>query len=151
MTSRGSGLRHFDYQQTSTASEGTGLIFDNVCLVAADTNNKDHAFWVDRIRARNRIYIAINEDDKALAVSRMKSRDDQLARLGHYPYRLDSRSAVYVNFTDEKAVSKNSHAYFEGSTIRDNPKVKRFFKDAFNGKGAEDRLAYEPATNMHLI
>ena len=134
----------------SSSSEGSGLIFDNVVLVAADANNAEHALWVDRIRCRSRVYVTINEDDKALSVSRMKTGDDQQARLGHYLYGLDSKQGVYVNFTDVRGVG-NSHAYFEGDTIKRNPRIKRFFHEAFNGRRAElvANLNFDAATNMY--
>jgi esterase/lipase superfamily enzyme len=133
----------------STSSAGTGLIFDNVVLAAADANNAEHALWVDRIRCRSRVYVTINEDDRALSVSRLKSGEDQRARLGHYPYGLDSRQGVYVNFTDVQKVG-DSHAYFESQPVT-NPRIKRFFLEAFNGGRAESiaNLSYDAATNMY--
>ena len=134
----------------SSSSEGAGLIFDNVILAAADANNPEHALWVDRIRCRSRVYVTINEDDKALSVSRMKTGDDQQARLGHYLYGLDSKQGVYVNFTDVLGVD-SSHAYFEGDTIKRNKRIKRFFHEAFNGRRAElvENLNFDAATNMY--
>lgn len=134
----------------SGSSEGTGLLFDNVVLAAADTNNEDHASWVDRIRCRRRLYITINEDDKALAASRLKSGDEQKARLGHYSYGLDSRQGVYVQFTGVPGVG-DSHAYFEGREAAENAEIKTFFNEALNGKRAENRLDYDSATNMYLF
>jgi esterase/lipase superfamily enzyme len=133
----------------STSSGGTGLIFDNVVLAAADANNADHALWVDRIRCRSRVYVTINEDDKALSLSRMKTGDDQKARLGHYLYGLDSSQGVYVNFTDVRGVG-DSHAYFEGGPVK-NSRIKRFFLEAFNGRRAESgaNLDFDAATNMY--
>lgn len=133
----------------SSASMGTKLMFDNVVLVAADANNKEHALWVDRIRARRRVFITINENDSALRVSRMKVGDQQLARLGHYPRDLDSRQGVYVDFTGAKGVN-SSHAYFEGSPLR-NVAVKRFFQEAFIGEFAEKRLVYDVAQNLYRV
>ena len=133
----------------STASEGKGMAFDNVVLVAADTNNKDHARWVDQIRARRRVYITINEDDQALQVSRLKTGDEQLARLGHYPFDLDSKYAAYIQFTDARNVG-NSHAYFEGDPLQ-NAKVKQFFRDVLNGRRADNKLDYDSASNTYLI
>ncbi len=133
----------------STASEGKGMAFDNVVLVAADANNRDHALWIDQIRARRRVYITINEDDHALRVSRMKSGDDQLARLGHCPFDLDSKYAAYVQFTDARKVG-NSHSYFEGDPL-ENTKVKRFFRDVLNGRRADNKLAYDAASNTYLL
>ncbi len=133
----------------SSSYRGDLLIFDNVVLVAADANNEQHEEWVDRIQCRGRILVTINENDGALAASRLKMGEQQKARLGHYPYRLNSQRAVYVDFTDEKYVG-NSHAYFEGAALR-NPKVKQFFQDAFNGVAAERRLEFEVATNMYIF
>jgi len=131
----------------SGASEGNNLLFDNVVLVAADTNSAHHAQWVDNIRCRSRVYVTINENDSALLASRMKSGQEQLARLGHYPYNLNSRQTVYVQFTDESRVGK-SHAYFEKGPIK-NARVKKFFDRAFNGERAETGLCYDSATGMY--
>jgi esterase/lipase superfamily enzyme len=131
----------------SSIYRGTQLLFDNVVLAAADTNNKGHAEWVDRIPYRKRIYITINEDDGALMAARMKSGEEQQARLGHYPYNLDSQQAVYVNFTDAPHVGK-SHAYFEGRPLN-NKHVKQFFHQAFNGERAEDNLRFDSANGVY--
>jgi len=125
----------------STVSRGTNLIFDNIVLCAADTNNLDHALWVDRIRYNRRLYITINEQDHALSASRMKSGQDQLARLGHVLFGLNSEKAHYVNFTDSPWVG-NSHAYFEGNARARNKTIHRFFNAAFNGDPADDVLKY---------
>jgi len=133
----------------STASEGRGMVFDNVVLVAADTNNKDHARWVDEIRARRRIYVTLNEDDRALQTSRMKSGEEQLARLGHYPFDLDSKYAAYLQFTGTAKVGR-SHSYFEGAAI-ENPRVRRVFRLLFNGRRPDSRLEYDAASNTFRI
>lgn len=133
----------------STASEGRGMVFDNVVLVAADTNNKDHARWVDEIRARRRIYVTINEDDRALQTSRMKSGEEQRARLGHYPFDLDSKYAAYLQFTGASNVG-SSHAYFEGKAI-ENPAVRRIFKRLLNGGRPDGMLEYEAASNTYRV
>jgi esterase/lipase superfamily enzyme len=131
----------------SSSYRGDLLVFDNVVLVAADTNNEGHAEWVDRIQCRGRVLITINENDGALAASRLKMGEQQKARLGHYPYRLNSDRAVYVNFSEESYVG-DSHAYFEGAPIR-NQKVKQFFQDAFDGLAAERGLYFDVANNMY--
>lgn len=133
----------------SSASEGTELCFDNVVLVAADTNNKDHKIWLDKIECRVRTYVTINENDTALAASRAKSGQDQLARLGHYLGNLDSRHTHYVNFTDASWV-RSSHAYFEGTALK-NKTLEKFFDDALNGKRAENNLDYETAGNYYGV
>ncbi|MEM7203289.1 MAG: alpha/beta hydrolase [Planctomycetota bacterium] len=133
----------------STASEGNRLLFDNVVLAAADTNNEAHAAWVDRILCRKRVYITINEDDRALQVSRLKAGEEQLARLGHYPFNLYSRHAAYVQFTGATKVG-NSHAYFADRST-ENAKVKRFFKLALNGERAHERLPFDAASNTYEV
>lgn len=125
------------------------LVFDNVILAAADTNNEGHAEWVDRIQCRGRVLITINENDGALLASRLKMGEQQKARLGHYPYRLDSERAVYVDFTGQSYVG-DSHAYFEGGAIR-NRRIRQFFDDALNGQPAERGLDYDVASNMYRL
>ena len=131
----------------STASEGNQLLFDNVILTAADVNNHGHAEWVDRIKCRRYVYVTINEDDSALAASRLKLGEQQWARLGHYPFNLHSDRAIYVNFTDAGYVGRE-HSYFENRPLK-NPAVKRFFDRALNGGRAHEGLRYDTATNMH--
>ncbi len=125
------------------------LLFDNVIMVAADTNNEGHEQWVDQINCRRRTYVTINEDDAALLASRMKAGGDQKARLGHYPYNLQSVQAVYVDFTSAPWV-RQSHAYFEGTSLR-NRSVQQFFKKAFNGERAEEDLAYDAARGLYTF
>lgn len=134
----------------SSVYRGHHLLFDNVVLVAADTNNKEHAQWIDKIQCRNRTYITINENDSALGASRIKAGEEQLARLGHYPYKLNSQQAVYVDFTDAPRVKK-SHAYFEGSAVKNksNTAVKTFFHRAFNGELAETDVCYHASSNLY--
>lgn len=128
---------------------GTDLIFDNVVLVAADTNSENHAAWVSKIATRKRVFITINEDDIALKASRAKMGELQKARLGHYLFGLDAGNAVYVNFTNATHVG-SSHGYFEGDPLK-NPKVKAFFKAALNGREAETvlKLRYNGARNLY--
>lgn len=133
----------------SSVYRGPALLFDNVVLVAADTNSEGHEEWVDRISTRSRVFVAINEKDSALMASRVKAGEEQKARLGHCPYNLSSRQAVYVDFTGAPRVGR-SHAYFEGDALR-NVKVKRFFLDAFNGRTAESGLRFEPATRLYKV
>lgn len=137
-----------NYMSSSTYS-GNRLVFDNIIMAAADANNAGHVAWVDRIQCRKRVYITINENDIALRASRMKAGEEQKARLGHWPYELDSRRAVYVNFTEAPGVG-DSHAYFEGEPVQ-NPGVRKFFRLALNGNVAESDLAYDVARNMYFV
>ena len=125
------------------------LLFDNVVMAAADVNNAGHDSWVETIQARNRVYVTINEDDSALKVSRAKSGQEQLARLGHYTKNLSASNATYVDFTHAKEVG-NSHAYFSDDSV-ENPKVRRFFREALRGDSAEDRLDYDPARDLFRV
>lgn len=134
----------------SSISKGTGLTFDNVVMVAADTNNLDHSFWVEHIRFKRRLYITINEEDQALAASRMKSGQDQLARLGHALYALNAARARYVNFTNTPWVS-NSHAYFEGKPQARNKSVHQFFYTVLNGGVADKMLKYSEDINCYEL
>jgi len=124
----------------STISEGNELVFDNVVLCQADTNNAGHAEWVDRIKHNRRVFITINENDYALRLSRIKPGDAQRARLGHFVKRLDSRIADYVNLTNASWI-KESHSPF-GEPAKKNDELAEFFKLAFSGKPAEERLRY---------
>ena len=60
---------------------------------------------------------------------------------------LESRRAVYVNFTGAKAVN-TSHAYFEGDAVEKNPRIRTFFREAFRGLDAERRLNYKASRNV---
>jgi esterase/lipase superfamily enzyme len=133
----------------STISEGNELIFDNVVLCQADTNNAGHAEWVDRIRHNRRVFITINEEDYALRLSRIKPGDAQRARLGHFIKRLDSRVACYVNLTNASWV-KESHSPF-GEPSKKNDELAEFFKLAFTGAPAEEGLRYREEGNWYEL
>ena len=139
----------FKHMMLSSVYVGNDLLFDNVILAAADTNNKDHTLWVDKIQRRNRVYITINENDYALRLSRMKGGEEQLARLGHYPYQLSSQQTVYVDFTSAKYVDK-AHNYFLGDPIQNN-NVKRFFATVLTGGTVDEKLYYDASNNLHYI
>jgi esterase/lipase superfamily enzyme len=135
----------------STISNGTLLLFDNVVLAAADTNNKNHAEWVNKIQCRKQVYLTINENDSALAASRVKGGKEQLARLGHYLHDLNSTQAAYVDFTTASAVDQ-SHAYVEGSPVKSpNARVTKFFKKVFNGERGEHDLWYHSDRNLYAF
>lgn len=134
----------------SSITEGNQLVFDNVLLVAADTNSQGHINWVDKIRCRKRCYITINENDHALGISRAKFGEQQLARLGHYIRNLNSRQVYYINFTDAAWV-KDSHSYFDKKVVRKNSDAFDFFYDALNGEFAEKKLKYQSSGNYYEI
>ncbi|MCP4605264.1 MAG: alpha/beta hydrolase [Proteobacteria bacterium] len=130
----------FKHLMKSSVYERETLLFNNILLVQADTNNKNHAEWVDRIAFRHNLYICINENDSALSLSRAKVGDAQLVRLGHFLHNLNSKNAKYVDFTDAKGVD-SSHSYFK-ETAR-NKSILKFFSRAFNGKRAEIGIPYD--------
>lgn len=139
----------FKHLLKSATYSADHLLFDNVVMVAADTNNEGHAEWVDRIQSRNRIYITINEKDSALKASRMKMGENQKARLGHYLRKLDSKVATYVDFTNQPHVG-DSHSYFEGSALT-NKKVQTFFKSVLNGEIGEESARFDSARNVYRL
>ena len=133
----------------SSISEGNNLIFDNVVLCQADTNNAGHPNWVDEISHNRRVFITINENDFALRLSRIKPGDAQRARLGHYIKRLDSRIAHYINLTDASWV-QNSHSPFAEPAVK-NQKLKSFFQEAFTGQPAEEPLRFRAEGNWYEV
>lgn len=126
------------------------LVFDNINLVAADTNNQNHASWLDTIDVRNRIHVVINEDDAALKASRVKPGKEQRARLGHYLKALNSDRAVYIDVSDCDGVGCE-HSYYKGEAVEDNASLKALFNDLFNGNRVEKRLNYFAADNYFKL
>lgn len=125
------------------------LVFDNVCLVAADTNNEDHKFWVNKLDVRKRVYVVINENDAALKVSRIKPGREQKARLGHYIMKLNSPNAMYIDLTDLKYVGCE-HTYFKGDATQ-NTVVKNLFAGMFNGQSVEHLATYHADLNAYKL
>lgn len=134
----------------SSIYQGETLLFDNIIMMSADVNAKGHAEWVDRIRVRTRLFITINEDDFALAASSAKGGADQLERLGHSLWGLNSVKAKYLNFTDAQSVGR-AHNYFSDPGPLENPRVKEVFQIAFNGGKAEQGLAFEEGTRTYRV
>lgn len=126
------------------------LVFDNVCLVAADTNNKNHKNWVGKLDVRNRCYIVINENDSALSASRIKPGDEQLARLGHYTRKLNADNAYYIDVTNAKGVD-TEHTYFKGGAVKGNAELKAIFAGMFGGKSVEQYLDYRADKNLYVM
>lgn len=126
------------------------LVFDNICLVAADTNNAKHVDWVGQLDVRKRVYVVINENDFALKFSRKKPGDEQLARLGHYTRQLNSPNAHYIDVTDVKHID-NEHTYFKGDAVLKNAALKDLFDGMFNGKAIEKALVYRADNNSYIL
>lgn len=138
------------YALQPSAAAASRLIFDNVALVAADTNNAGHARWVERIQVRNRLYILINENDFALAWSRRKPGETQQARLGHVLQNLIAINARYIDITRAEGVG-NAHGYFVGAPVERNPRLATFFETTFEGGRAEETLAYAADINAYRL
>jgi esterase/lipase superfamily enzyme len=138
----------FKHTLKSLDNTTSRLVFDNICLVAADTNNKNHRQWVGQLDVRKRVYVVINEDDYALKFSRRKPGDEQLARLGHSTTQLNSPNAHYVDVTDAPAVG-NDHGYFKGDAVDSNAVLRNLFDAMFNGKAVEDQLVYHADANCY--
>ncbi len=128
--------------------ESRELVFDNVVLAAADTNNENHHEWVDQIECRGQIYVTINADDYALQASRLKFGEAQGARLGHYRRGLDADRAIYVDCTDARGVGR-SHSYFLGEPVAENRRLKAFFKEALHGGRPHEHLQFDVADNLY--
>ncbi len=141
------------YATLPSGSHMRSLVFDNVCLVAADVNNHDHASWVSRIEARGGVYVVINENDYALQWSRRKPGDEQQERLGHYLRKLNSPNAVYLDLTRATGVG-DDHGYFSGTAPRKNRKLQRLFSKLFTGERPErytSHMEFMPSLNAYRL
>jgi hypothetical protein len=135
---------------STTHSEARKLIFDNIIMAAADTNNKDHHVWVDALSVRKSCYILINEKDFALSWSRRKPGEEQKARLGHYLKVLDAKKPYYIDVSNEKGVG-NSHSYFSPKVADKNVKIKNLFNKLFSAKSVRDDIVYIPGSNSYKL
>ena len=130
------------------------LLFDNVCLVAADANNPGHEQWVQKLDVRNRVYVFINENDFALKWSRRKPGEEQAARLGAYIKNLIARNAFYIDLTGARGVG-NAHGYFVGDPLADNPRLKQILTAALNGgspeSGDDTVLGFHADLNLYRL
>lgn len=143
-------MGNYVFKHTLSTSENVSskLVFDNINLVAADTNSAGHARWVGKLDVRKRVYIVINENDSALKASRMKPGDEQLARLGHYTRQLNSPNAHYIDVTDADHVD-SEHTYFKGDAVANNESLKKMFSGMFNGQAVEHKLTYHADNNSY--
>jgi len=145
-------MGNYVLKHTLSTSENvtSRLVFDNVCLVAADTNNENHNKWVGKIDVRKRIYVVINENDSALKASRIKPGKEQKARLGHYLKKLNSPNASYIDVTDVEHIG-SEHTYFKGEPVQKNAKLKAVFSGMFNGESVEHTLDYHADMNTYRL
>ncbi len=123
------------------------IFFDNIGLLAADVNNKNHEEWVDRLAYRKRLYVTINENDVALGVSRAKFGEQQLTRLGHWIRNLTARNAFYLDLTEQVGLS---HGYFIDESLQQTS-VRRVFENMFNGRRAEQNLNFNSSLEVYQV
>ena len=140
----------FKHTLSTSENDTSKLVFDNICLVAADANNRHHVNWVGQLDVRNRIYVVINENDSALKASRIKPGKEQKARLGHYTKQLNSPNAHYIDVTDAEHIG-SEHTYFKGDSVVSNSKLKELFKGMFNGISVEHTLEYRSDNNTYKL
>lgn len=139
---------------TSSERLSRNVIFDNVILKAADTNQANHAEWVSRIRARRRVYITINQDDHALALSNLKIGEQQKPRLGSTIRKQDAPNATYLDFT---FFLEKEHSYFVEADLQEQPQPEAidrftgFFEKAFSGEIAETGLPYHSDSKTYRM
>jgi len=145
-------MGNYVFKHTLSTSDNitSHLVFDNICLVAADTNNDKHINWVGQLDTRKRIYVVINEDDFALKAARIKPGDEQLARLGHYTNKLNSPNTHYIDVTNADHVG-SEHTYFKGDAVLNNAILKELFSGMFNGRAIEHDLDYHSDNNSYKL
>ena len=138
------------YATKPSASMMRELVFDNINMVAADTNSKNHKQWIGGMESRSGIYVVINEEDSALGYSRKKPGEEQLARLGHYLKGLNSGNASYLDVTSASYVD-DEHSYFKDTPVRKNVKLKAMFAALFEGGRPESKMRYRPDINAYEV
>lgn len=138
------------YATTPSASKMRKLIFDNVCMVAADANNKNHRSWVEGMQTRSGTYVVINENDAALKWSRRKPGEEQLARLGHHLKALNAENASYLNVTTASFVDEE-HSYFKDKPVDKNKNLLKMFADLFEGRKPDSWMKYRPDINAYEL
>lgn len=104
--------------------------FANVVLAQADVDFAGHESWVDRIVARNRLYVTTNVSDMVLgAAEAFHSRP----RLGNTALDLRARAPLYFDFSGHSKVNMEHQLW--GKV--DFAPVKAFFQRALAGDDAE--------------
>ena len=82
----------------SNAYQAETRLFTNIVLSQADVNSVNHIKWLDQMGVAQRTYVTINEKDKILGWSESLNPP----RLGRTLANLDSRQALYFDFTGGK-------------------------------------------------
>lgn len=132
-----------NYIESGYYSEETN-IFTNVVLCQADCDNNDHESWVDKIRVGKSIYITINEKDKVLGWSDANFQRD---RLGRTVRNLQSKNALYFDFTESKGVGKEHQVWGKVK----NADIVEFFRRVLSGQRGEftPNFIYDSRLNVY--
>lgn len=114
-------------------------LFSNVVFSASDSNDTDHAAWVEKIGDTENVYLTINADDKILKKSN-DQRPAGAAALGLEPGTHLARNAVYVDITNlgseqnGKKRKTKRHELFNKPGMHGQVYVCEFFEQALTGR-----------------
>ena len=103
-------------------------VLDNILLHQADVDSFGHEEWADKLAAKSRVMVTVNETDDVLDFSDVLNPD----RLGNTLGNLRSKSISYFNF-GQLDLADDVHRLWQGRTIR-NESAKLLFTQAFAGK-----------------
>lgn len=108
-------------------------IFDNIILNAAAVKSKDHGEVISQLRFQDRLYVALNKNDRVLRGAHLLMYGKMLGNEALDP--LVPR-ANYVDFT---SVAGSQHTYFAGyhKFEDDLPAIKHFYSGAFHGEDVD--------------
>lgn len=123
---------------------GETRIFDNIIFHQADVDNRRHRFWVDRVEHGRRLYITINENDSVLKASDLINPN----RLGNTVNGLDSKRAIYLDFTGGKGV-KREHNFFLGD--HGNKSIEKFFRRVLTSRRGELVAGLKPGEQPNVF
>lgn len=110
-------------------------IFDNIIINSAAVAQKEHKFWVEKLRCQHNIFIISNRHDFNLKGARLFVRQGkQLGELFSLPL---AENAIYINFS--KAVGFTfpthlSHTFFIGEIPQKSKIINGFYYDILNSK-----------------
>jgi len=105
-----------------------GRMFANVLFTSADADNLEHARWVERISAIERVYITVNARDKILNGS------SDLRPSGSRALGLDPGNQVAADSFYVEVYQTGAHEIFNTGTMKGRPAVCHFFRDVLTGE-----------------
>jgi len=129
----------------SSAYQAETRLFKNVLLSQADVNSMNHIKWVDQVIVGQRTYVTINENDKILSWSESINPP----RLGKTLANLESKKALYFDFTNGKGVGNKHQLWGEVS----NKAVRAFFQLVLTGDRGEQSggFKFDPHYNAYRL